>query len=135
MIVVIIVNLIFCGIGLFLKNRVKQFKEKGYKTEAEIVKYISEVTEINKKTTTIYYPRFKFKNEQGETIEKTHDIGLSIKSKLPKTESIYYLKDGEDYKILINSIVSTSTIPNLFLIFGGSTLIICIFIIISALDI
>ncbi len=120
MIVLIIIGIIFSGIGLYLKSNVRNFKKNGIKIKAEIISYIKEVSETRNDKSTYYYPRFRFKTIEGETVEKTHSSGLTTKPKtiLPERKEIYYLKNENEFEILINSKLWTLVIPNAFLIFG-----------------
>ena len=120
MIVLIIIGIIFSGIGLYLKSNVRNFKKNGTKIKAEIVSYVKEVSETRNDNSTYYYPRFRFKTIEGETVEKTHSSGLTMKPKnaLPERKEIYYLKNENEFEILINSKLWTLVIPNALLIFG-----------------
>ncbi len=113
-------TLAISGIGLYLKSNVRNFEKNGTKITAEIVSYKKEVSESRNDESTYYYPRFRFKTNDGETVEKTHSSGLSIKPKnpLPERKEIYYLKNENDFEILINSKLWTFVIPNALLIFG-----------------
>ncbi len=115
-----IIGILFFGIGIYLKNNVRNFRKNGMKINAEIIRYVKEVSEHRNEKTTYYYPHFRFKNIGGEVIEKTHSSGLTNRPKkpLPEKKEIYYIEDNGEYEILINTKLWTSIIPNAVMIFG-----------------
>ncbi|WP_299315987.1 DUF3592 domain-containing protein [uncultured Aquimarina sp.] len=114
------IGILFFGIGIYLKKDVRNFKKNGTKTNAEIISYVKEISEFKNEKTTYYYPRFRFKNTDGKLIEKTHSSGLTNRptKPIPERKEIYYLKNENEYEILINSKLWTSIIPNAVMIFG-----------------
>jgi hypothetical protein len=124
----------FISISLFIFSKRNYIKKKGRKTKGIIVGYETkndDDTDYDYDIHTgksIYYPIIQFNNQNGETVKSISSTGFSIKmhKKLPVRKTIFYLKEKEEYTVIIEKNIITEIFVKGSFIIGILLLIIAV---------
>lgn len=113
---------LICGIsfsiaGIYLLINNRRIEKNGTKTRAKIIGYSKEKVEFSDEMRTVFFPIFEFKDRNGIVVKQKHDSGEQTEIKEEFVE-IYYLKNDNEYEILINTDSWKSYFPIGFIVFG-----------------
>lgn len=120
------VALFFMGIGLIMilaalefMRKYEQMEVKGIKTKAKIIDFIAEREKNNhdSRGTTYYFPIVEFLDVDGNKVVQKLDFSEES-NRINTFINILYLKQGNEYDILVDKKLWKSTFPQIFIYFG-----------------
>ncbi|WP_368668183.1 hypothetical protein [Flagellimonas sp. S3867] len=93
----------FLFVGIYLRNFSHRIQTKGIKTKAKIVDFVEEKIKDSDGNSNIYhFPIVRFTDRNG--IETSQKLDSSEKpQKINESIDIIYLKNGNEYEVMVNS--------------------------------
>ncbi|WP_421813563.1 hypothetical protein [Flagellimonas sp.] len=116
--VFLIVGGVFLFAGFYFRKSSYRIQTKGVKTKAKIVDCVEEkIKDADGYSNTYHFPIIKFTDRNGiETSQKLDSTGNP--KKINEVIDIIYLKNGNEYEIIINSVFWKSYFHLIFIVGG-----------------
>lgn len=136
MIEIVILILALLGLVMFfrgfhLQKRTAKFISTGTKTVANIISYVEEERESKNSTYSVFYPLISFVPiDEKEKVFKQlkNTITPQEKAELPVPLEIYYIKEYEEYEIIIGSKYQLFTFPLMLKVAGVFLVVLGVFL-------
>lgn len=105
------------GVYFIIKNN--RVVKNGIQTRAKIVDYEVKIdNDTDGYRTTYYYPIIEFIDRKGNKVKQKVDTGSTSKIKA-QTIEIFYILEGKEYNIVLNTFVFRYLLPWGFLVIGA----------------
>lgn len=108
---------IFASVGYYIFNSNRKIEQNGIKTRAKIIDFVENRSRDSDGHVDVsHYPVVTF---QDKGIDVTQQLNTSGNPKtINQIIEIFYLREGDDYKIVINSNFWKTIFPMIFFIIG-----------------
>ena len=128
-IIILIFGFFLLVIGIYIIYKISSIKKNGIKTNGDLIYYYEEKNSDSESSSKIiYYPVYRFKDKNGNVLERKSIIGVSIKKHklLPIKLDIYYQIKKGNYEVISEN--KTIEYLSYFLILFGLVLSLYAFI-------